>query len=149
MIVTSLALLLVAGGFLIAGIAKSSVALLMVSLLVTVGASATLLLVVGAARRLAPSVATPGGPGLPASTQGVVYIPVQLASISAAPTNPVVAPPAVAPPVVGYDDMTAEQVARLVSSGVLAEEQLLVLRDYETANAKRRTVLAKVERALS
>ncbi|MDQ1375128.1 MAG: hypothetical protein QOJ09_2466, partial [Actinomycetota bacterium] len=49
-------------------------------------------------------------------------------------------------PVVGYDDMTAEQVVRLVRSGALSDEQLVVLVDYEQRHQARKTVLDRATR---
>ena len=51
-----------------------------------------------------------------------------------------------APPVVGYDEMTADQVVKLIASGALTEGQLEALRDYETAHAGRKTVLDRLSR---
>ena len=54
-----------------------------------------------------------------------------------------------APPFLGYDEMTAEQVVKLISSGALTEPQLRALHDYEAAGTARKTVLDKLERAIS
>ena len=126
MIFTSLGLLLVALGFLIAGIAKSSVALLMVSLFLTLGAGVVLVLVTAAAQRIV--AAQQQQP----QTSGVV-------DLTAPATNGAGAP------VVGYDDMTAEQVVRLVRSGALSDEQLSVLVDYEEHHQARKTVLDRAK----
>jgi hypothetical protein len=53
-----------------------------------------------------------------------------------------------APPVAGYDEMTAEQIGKLVTSGALSESQLQSLRDYEEAHAARKTVLDRIDRSL-
>src|SRR3954463_12760722 len=65
MIFTALGLLVVAGGLLVAGIAKSSVALLMTSLVLTVASGAVLAMVLPATRKLA---ASSGGGTAPAFT---------------------------------------------------------------------------------
>jgi hypothetical protein len=138
MIFTALGLLVVAAGLLIAGIAKSSVALLMASLLLTLGAAIVLAMVVPAARRLAATSSPGGQPATlhgPAGTQPVVLYVQQ-------------APPAGDTnghsPIVGYDDMTAAQITKLITSGALTDEQLAALRDYEESHAARRSVLAKL-----
>jgi hypothetical protein len=122
-IFTSLGLLLVALGFLIAGIAKSSVALLMVALFVTIGAGVVLILVTAAAQRIV------------AAQQPQATTVVDLTSNGAGA------------PVVGYDDMTAEQVVRLVRSGALSDEQLSLLVAYEEGHQARKTVLDRAGRA--
>jgi len=53
-----------------------------------------------------------------------------------------------APPVVGYDQMTADQVIKLVASGALTESQLEALRDYEASHDGRKTVLDRLGRML-
>jgi hypothetical protein len=128
-IFTSLGLLLVALGFLIAGIAKSSVALLMVALFVTIGAGLVLILVTAAAQRI---VAAQQGQQAPPGT-------VDLTSPFAPSANGAGAP------VVGYDDMTAEQVVRLVRSGALSDEQLSLLVEYEEGHQARKTVLDRAK----
>ena len=150
MIFTALGLLLVAAGLLVAGIAKSSVALLMTSLLVTIGAGVVLAMVLPAARRLAdatggqaaaPGFVTPQG-------QPVVLYVQQAPAPVPAPTA--TATPATidltdgASPFVGYDLLTAKQVSELIASGTLTDEQLAAVRDYEASHAARRTVLAKL-----
>jgi hypothetical protein len=134
MIFTSLGLLLVALGFLLAGIAKSSVALLMVSLFVTVGAGITLVLVATAARRIveAQNLASRAGP----------------ATIDLTAAGPAIDNGA-APPIVGYEVMTAEQVVKLIRSGALTDEQLNALQDYELDHQARKTVLDRLERVLA
>ena len=148
MIFTSLGLILVALAFLIAGIAKSSVALLMVSLMLTLASGVVLVLVAGAARRLVEASASARGVALAAApvagSEAIMYVPVPAA------TGAVGAPGGNgggAPPVIGYDDMTADQVVKLVRSGALAPEQLDAIRSYEEARQGRRTVLDAVARA--
>lgn len=144
MIFTSLGLILVALAFLIAGIAKSSVPLLMVSLMLTLASGVVLVLVAAAARRLVEA----SGVTLPAATaptsDGIMYVPVPAASgaVGASTGNG-----AGAPPVVGYDTMTADQVVKLVRSGALTADQLDAIRAYEEARQGRRTVLDAVTRA--
>jgi hypothetical protein len=129
-IFTSLGLLLVALGFLLAGILKSSVALLMVSLFLTIGAGLVLVLVTAAAQRI---VAAQQGQQVPTT--------VDLTAGPAPSSNGAGAP------VVGYDDMTADQVVRLVRSGALSDEQLSLLVDYEERHQNRKTVLDRASRA--
>lgn len=148
MIFTALGLLLVAAGLLVAGIAKSSVALLMTSLLVTIASGVVLALVLPAARKLAASTGAPAAtPGFVTPQGQPVVLYVQQAP-TAAP-----APTAVqstidltdgASPFVGYDLLTAKQVSELIASGTLTDEQLAAVRDYEASHAARRTVLAKL-----
>src|SRR5688572_21087859 len=125
MIFTSLGLLVVAAGLLIAGIAKSSVALLMTSLLLTLGAGVVLAMVLPATRRLNASTNAHGnGHGTMMATANgqpvVLYVQQAPAQGSAVPeidlTN--------GAPVIGYDQMSAQQVAKLIASGALTEEQL-------------------------
>ena len=122
MIFTSLGLLLVALGFLIAGIAKSSVALLMVALFVTIGAGVVLILVTAAAQRIVAAQQ---------QTQPTAVVDLTTNGAGA--------------PVVGYDDMTAEQVVRLVRSGALSDEQLSLLVEYEEGHQARKTVLDRAK----
>lgn len=136
MIFTSLGLLLVALGFLIGGIAKSSVAMLMVSLFLTIGAGVVLILVSAAAQRIVAAQ----------REQGVLQPVVDLRP-AAAPEAAAFAPNGNAP-LVGYDDMTAEQVVRLVRSGALTDDQLAVLVDYEQRHQSRKTILDRAKREL-
>jgi hypothetical protein len=140
-IFTSLGLLLVALGFLLAGIAKSSVALLMVSLFVTLGAGIVLILVSAAARQIV--AATGGGVGVARQEMHPVVIDLreEQAAATAAAANG-------RAPVVGYDDMTAEQVMKLIRSGALGQDQLSSVRDYEAAHQGRKTVLDRLDREL-
>jgi hypothetical protein len=138
MIFTALGLLVVAAGLLIAGIAKSSVALLMASLLLTIGSAVVLAMVLPAARKLAESNGTPNAQivGLNGGTAQPVVLYVQQAP-PAGDTNG-------HSPIVGYDDMTATQITTLIGSGALTDEQLDAVRDYEASHAARRSVLAKL-----
>jgi hypothetical protein len=173
MIFGSLGLLVVAGGLLAGGIAKSSTNYLVGSFLCTLLAGALLLIAYAAARTKLGTAAsaTPGGnplanfSGVPPAAQGlqpiVMYLP---ASQVPAGFQPAPAPAAVlagnggrpmedgfapAPPFLGYDEMTAEQVVKLISSGALTDAQLRALRDYEAGGAARKTVLDKLERAIA
>ena len=130
MIFTSLGLLLVALGFLIAGIAKSSVALLMVSLFLTIGAGLVLVLVTAAAQRIV-------------AAQQQQQAPQTMVDLTASPPAP--ATNGAGAPVVGYDDMTADQVLRLVRSGALSDEQLTVLVEYEQRHQARKTILDRAK----
>jgi hypothetical protein len=166
-IFTSLGLLVLALALLVTGIVKSSVAFLMLSLLATVAAAALLALTYSVARRTglttgalptpAPAMGAPPGGG-PGTATVVMYVPVD--------QLPVMAPAAAAmrvatsgngngagangagAPIAGYDDMTAEQVGKLVGSGALSEAQLHSLRLYEAAHAGRRRVIDRIDRVL-
>lgn len=155
MIFTALGLLIGAVALFIAGIVKSSVALLVVSLVVSVAAGVILFASHGAARRLAAAgvLPGPGGAGIAPGAQPVVmYLsPEQLgiganggnggSRVAGAVSN-------VAQPIVGYDDMSAQQVLSLIASGALTYDQLAALRVYETGTAARKTVLDKLDKAL-
>ena len=143
MIFTALGALVVAGAFLIAGIAKSSVTLLVVSLVCTAVAGFLLLATTDIARRRAwpqqgvlpvvnPAIA---GTGTPV----VMYLPAPGADGNG---------PAGSAPIAGYEAMSAEQVVKLVGSGALAREQLVAVRAYELAGAARKTVLDRIDRAM-
>jgi hypothetical protein len=161
MIFTSLGLLVVAAGFLIAGIAKSSVALLTLSVVITIAAGAMLVLVSAAAKRL-PGATPAAGPtpafaGMPAGGMPnqpvVMYVPMQAAPMQATTVMPTVVPGdgngnGATPPVVGYDTMTAAQITKLVGSGALTQDQLLSLQEYEQTHAARKTVLEGLEAQL-
>lgn len=137
MIFTALGLLVVAAGLLIAGIAKSSVALLMTSLLLTLGAAVVLAMVVPAARKLAASTDASAQPPAFTTAQGQpVVLYVQQAPPSGQTNGH--------SPIVGYDDMTAAQITKLIASGALTDEQLEAVRDYEKSHAARRSVLTKL-----
>lgn len=167
MIFTALGMLVLAAALFIAGIAKSSVLLLMLSLVCTIGACVVLGMSYGIARRSglisggAPAMPAPAGgapPGFdPNAGMVVMYVPVdQLPAMSPAGAAMKVGAAsassgngaAVAAPVAGYDEMTADQVTKLVGSGALSESQLQALRDYEASHAGRKTVLDRIDRAL-
>jgi hypothetical protein len=137
MIFTALGMLVVAAGMLIAGIAKSSVALLMVSVVLTLVAGAVLAMVLPATRRL--SEATGGGAAGAQLVGPNGAQPVVLYVQQSPPTGT-----NGHSPIVGYDEMTAAQVAKLVASGALTDDQIEALREYETSHAARRSVLAKL-----
>jgi hypothetical protein len=120
MIFTSLGILVASLGFLIAGIVRSSIPLLVVSLIGTAGAAFLLLATADLARQRSYESAGP----------------------------PPAAPAGVDQPLLGYDDMTADQISKLISSGALTDEQILAVRRYERANAARKTVLDRMDRAL-
>jgi hypothetical protein len=173
MIFGSLGLLVAAGGLLAAGIADSNTGLLIGSFACTALAGVLLLIAYAAARGGAPlgaaqagtaaPMALPGAaPGaIPPGTQPVLmYVPVSqvpgaLQPVGAAPggngsslpgvDNEAFAP---APPFLGYDDMTADQVVKLVGSGALTEDQLAALREYERKAQARKTVLDRLDKAL-
>jgi len=153
MIFTSLGLLLVSLGLLVAGIAKSSVALLMASLVCTVVAGVVLATVLPATRRLQAATGTGGpwsGPGmqLPNGQPVVLYVQPQPSSPSSSPsataeeTSPIDLRDAA--PIVGYESMTAQQITKLIASGALTDEQLEAMRRYEEAHGARKSVLAKL-----
>jgi hypothetical protein len=154
MIFTSLVLLIGAAVLFIAGIVKSSVALLVVSLVVSVAAGAILFASFGAARRLAAAgvLPGPGGGGIVPGAQPVVmYLsPEQLGMANGGNGGPHMAGSVstVAQPIVGYDDMSAQQVLSLIGSGALTYEQLQAVRVYESGTTARKTVLDKLDKAL-
>jgi len=157
MIFTSLGLLIGAVALFIAGIVKSSVALLTLSLVVAAAAGVILFASYGAARKLAAAGVLPGGTGgagvAPGAQPVVMYVsPEQLGVVGgggnggahyAAP------PPGAAQPIVGYDDMSAQQVLGLIASGALTPDQLAAIRVYETGTAARKTVLDRLDKALA
>jgi hypothetical protein len=162
MIFTSLGLLLAALALFIAGIVKSSVALLVVSLVVSAAAGAILFASFGAARKLAGAgVLGTGGAGfapggmvpsgiVPGAQPVVMYVaPDQLGIVGNGGGHTGGAVAGAAPPIVGYDEMSAQQVAGLIASGALTEQQLAALRVYETGTAARKTVLDKLDKALA
>ena len=150
MIFTSLGLLLVSLGLLIAGIAKSSVALLMASLACTVVAGVVLATVLPATRRLQEASGQGGswsGPPLqtPNGQPVVLYVqqqPITASAPAAAPTETIDLRDSA--PIVGYESMTAQQINKLITSGALTDEQLAAVREYEEAHGARKSVLAKL-----
>jgi hypothetical protein len=166
MIFGSLGLLVAAGGLLAAGITGSDTGLLVASFACTVVAGALLLIAYATARGgavaggqgVAPLGAAPMA--IPGTQPVLMYVPV--GQVPGA-LQPVGAPTggnggtsfgapdrAFAPtaPFLGYDEMTAEQVVKLVSSGALTTEQLEALHEYELEGQARKTVLDKLDRAL-
>lgn len=146
MIFTSLGLLLVAAGLLIAGIAKSSVALLMTSLLLTLASGVVLVMALTTARRIAAVVGgeqamTTAPPGQPV----VLYVQQAPTTMSA----PVELRANGATPFIGYDLLTAKQVTELIDGGTLSHEQLAAVRDYEVSHAGRRTILSRLDKMLA
>jgi hypothetical protein len=158
MIFTSLGILVASGCFLIAGIVRSSVPLLVVSLIGTAAAAFLLLATADLARRRAweasgmpgmPSMAVAGA--APPGTQPVVmYVPTSGpgTAVAAPPVAPAPSTATGATPFLGYDDMSAAQVTKLISSGALTVEQLVAVKKYERANASRKSVLDRIDRAL-
>ncbi len=156
MIFTSLGILVAAGGFLIAGIVRSSIPLLVVSLIGTAAAAFILLSTADLARRRAwesagMPVAGGGIAGGPPGTQPVVmYVPVaEAGTVAAAPAGGTGGNGTTGSPIPGYDVMTASQIAKIISSGDLSRDQLDAVRRYEKAHGSRKTILDKVDRALS
>jgi hypothetical protein len=170
MIFGSLGLLIAAGGLLVAGITKSSTGLLGLSFACTVVAAILLIAAYAAARAglTAGAVVGPGGtlPGVapgagagaplvpvgavPPGTQPVVmYVPMAGAPQPGAPAAGAVITQTngAAPPFLGYDEMTAEQVVKLVASGALTEGQIIAVHEYEASHAARKTVLDRLQRA--
>jgi hypothetical protein len=152
MIFTALGLLVVALGLLVAGIAKSSVALLMTSLLVTIASGVVLALVLPAARKIAGAQGTTT-PGFVTPQGQPVVLYVQQAPTASVTTqqpmidltrSPARDAQADGTPFIGYDLLTAKQVTELIASGSLSDDQLDALREYEASHAARRTVLAKL-----
>ena len=153
MIFTSLGLLIGAVALFIAGIVKSSVALLTLSLVVSVAAGVILFASFGAARKLSAAGVLPGGAGVAPGAQPVVmYVaPEQLGIVSGGNGGGAYAAPptGATQPIVGYDEMSAQQVVGLIASGALTPDQLAAIRVYETGTAGRKTVLDRLDRALA
>jgi hypothetical protein len=158
-IFTALGLLVLAGALLLAGIAKSSVLLLMLSLVATIAACAVVAVAYSVARRmgLAGQVGPP--PGMPDGQTAtvVMYVPVdQLPAMAPAAAAMRVGAngigngngSATPPPLAGYDDMTAEQIGKLIGSGALNPAQLEAVREYEAGHAARKTVLDRINKVL-
>jgi hypothetical protein len=163
MIFGSLGLLLAAGGLLTAGIVNSNVGLLVGSLACTVLAGVLLLIAYASARSTAaPDAATVGTlpvAPVPGTQPVLMYVPISQVPGALQPVGAAVggnggagAPEAgsfaPAPPFLGYDDMTADQVVKLVASGALTVEQLVAVREYEEGGLARKTVLDKLDRAI-
>ena len=150
MIFTSLGLLIAAVALFIAGIVKSSVALLTLSLVVSAVAGAILVASFSAARRLTASGVLPGGGGVVPGAQPVVmYLSPDQLGLTGGNGGAHIAGSANPQPIVGYDDMSAQQVLSLVASGALSQEQLSAVRIYETGTAARKTILERVDKALA
>lgn len=150
MIFTSLGILVAAGAFLIAGIVRSSIPLLVISLIGTAAAAFILLSTADLARRRAweaGGLPVAGG-GAPAGTQPVVmYVPVADATaIAGASTGG--GNGNSGSPIPGYDVMTATQINKIITSGDLTRDQLDAVRRYERAHNGRKTILDKVDREL-
>ena len=152
MIFTALGILVASGAFLIAGIVRSSIPLLVISLIGTAAAAFLLLATADLARRRAwenaglPVVAGAGGP--PGTQPVVMYVPTTEPTAVTAAAVPGGNGAGSASPFLGYDDMSATQVTKLISSGALTTEQLVAVRKYEKANAGRKSVLDRVDRAI-
>src|SRR3954471_19722253 len=168
MIFASLGLLIAAGGLLAGGIANSNVGLLVASFACTAVAG-VLLMAAYAAARNAGALGTAGAGTLPVAlpagapspvpgTQPVLmYVPIAQAQGALQPQPVAVgnggnggSPSsfAPAPPFLGYDNMTADQVVKLVASGALTPEQLIAVREYEERGQARKTVLDNLDRAI-
>jgi hypothetical protein len=63
---------------------------------------------------------------------------------SAETTNAASAEPAGPPPIDGYDDMSASEVTRLVSSGAFPDDALSDMLVYEASHRRRRAVLTAI-----
>jgi hypothetical protein len=155
MIFTSLGILVASVCFLIAGIVRSSVPLLVVSLIGTAAAAFILLATADLARRRTweasgmPAVGAAAAGGPPGTQPVVMYVPINdpvtvAATVPIAPGNGTSG----AMPLLGYDDMTADQITKLVSSGALTDAQLAAVRNYEKSHGARKTVLDRLDRAL-
>lgn len=154
MIFTSLGLLLVAAGMLIAGIAKSSVALLMTSLLLTIASGVVLVMALTTARRLAGATGGSNGSTPMLTPQGqpvVLYVQQAPAPSPMTATMPTIdlSRAGESTPFIGYDMLTAKQVTELIDSGSLSTEQLETVREYEKQHASRRTVLSRLDKMLA
>jgi hypothetical protein len=147
-LLTSLALLLTAVGLVITGAIEGSVTILAISLGCAVGGAAALV----AANALAPKMAEAAGAASAADLAMGGFI--RAGAQAPAPGDGLSSVPLSAwagadtPPIPGYDEMAASQVARLVDSGALGRPALAALLAYEASHAARKTVVAKLERAL-
>lgn len=129
MIVTAVALLVVATIFLVIGILSSSLAWLVLSVLATAAAGATLFASFAHYRSRAEKPA--GYPG--------AYAAGAAAPPAAAP--PVVASTAEVPP--GWDDRPAAELTRIV--GALSLDELHAVRRHEVEGRHRKSVLAAID----
>ena len=148
MIFTSLALLVVATILLIAGIIKSSVGLLVVSVFATLAACATLYGSFVYYRRKQEEEAKASGAGAVsvsgAQSHTVVAAPVVGAAAPTA-TAPLLSnrPPASAAATIGWDALDTERATQLVST--LNLDELHDLRRHEVEHAHRGEVLAAID----
>jgi len=91
-------------------------------------------------------VAAGAGGGAPGTQPVVMYVPVADAGVAPAgvATNG-----STGSPIPGYDVMTATQINKIITSGDLSREQLDAVRRYEKSHNSRKTILDRVDRALS
>ena len=150
MIFGSLGFLVVSAFLLAFGIGKSSVPMLVLAF---IGSAVAGLLLIAAYRvhratqagERAP--ASPFAPGLGRAANGVQPIILM-------PVNPDGTPyrnggslglNGEAEPIVGYAGMAATQIAALVRSGALTDDQLRAIRAYESAHHARKSVLTAID----
>jgi hypothetical protein len=137
-IVTAVALLVLAAIFLVIGILSSSIAWLVISLVATVAAAATLY---ASFVHYRDRAGTAGGPaGYPDAYATSVQVPVA----APAPVY-VAAPPATSAAVLpeGWSDRPAAELARVV--GALSLDELNAARREEVEGKRRKTVLAAID----
>ena len=141
MIVTAVALLVLAAIFLVIGILSSSIAWLVISLVGTVAAAGTLY---ASFVHYRDRAATPTG--YPDAYAGVPTAPVPTAPVPTVAAPTVVAPAAAAPTVgvpAGWDDRAAADLVRIV--GALGLDELHAVRRHEVEGKRRKTVLAAID----
>jgi hypothetical protein len=133
-IITSVAMLVVAFALLVVGALNGSTTMLGMSLGAAGAAGLCLFLGNASARRIAVAR------GVPIESVLAARMRRPAAEANAAEANGDGDPPK-PPPIDGYDEMSAGEVTRLVSSGVMAEEDLSEMLVYEASHRRRRAVL--------
>jgi hypothetical protein len=165
MIFGSLGLLVISTVLLGFGIARSSVTMLVCALLAA-AVAALLLLAAYQAHKARLAAAGGGGiapvapmgamPGMMAGGQPIYFVPVMADGQAFTPMpaqttggNGHTAGGAPASnggaPLVGYDDMTATQLVRLIASGALSDDQMRAIATYEETHQARKTVLQALQ----
>lgn len=139
MIVTAVALLVLATIFLVIGILSSSVAWLVISLLATLAAAGTLVASFAHYRRRALIAPPAGYPGAYVAETPPPQPPLPSTATAAAP---VVAAPA-ATVLAGWDGRSAADCVRIVST--LSLDELHAVRRHEVEGKHRKTVLAAID----
>ena len=150
MLLTSLALLVAAVVLVVLGAIEGSILLLSVALGCALGGAAALV----AAHFLAPKMAAAAGALSEHDAARVGFSPMgvlQPAPSGNGSSGTSLAEWATAdtPPIPGYEKMTAADVSRLVDTGSLGRPALAAMLAYEAGHDARKTVITKLERAVS